>query len=147
MSEHTRLRMVCKSATKPRFNQQNVMMQAVHDEELAGEDDALSKGTPQATITMTVANENRMEFFERGKEYMVDFTPVEGAEDVEDEDETSEESPEETPEGDVDATPEAIELAKEKEIDLKGVKGTGEGGRILKGDVEAAVSEKGEGSE
>jgi pyruvate/2-oxoglutarate dehydrogenase complex dihydrolipoamide acyltransferase (E2) component len=40
---------------------------------------------------------------------------------------------------DVDATDAAAQLAKEAGIDLSTVKGSGEGGRITKPDVEAAI--------
>jgi pyruvate/2-oxoglutarate dehydrogenase complex dihydrolipoamide acyltransferase (E2) component len=39
----------------------------------------------------------------------------------------------------IDATPAAAELANAEGIDLTGVEGTGEGGRITKWDVEAAI--------
>lgn len=42
---------------------------------------------------------------------------------------------------DIDATNAAIKLAKAKGIDLKTVQGTGEDGRILKGDVEKEIEE------
>jgi pyruvate/2-oxoglutarate dehydrogenase complex dihydrolipoamide acyltransferase (E2) component len=40
---------------------------------------------------------------------------------------------------DIDATQSAIELAKANGIDLKSVKGSGQGGKILKKDVEVLV--------
>ena len=39
-----------------------------------------------------------------------------------------------------DATDAAIELAKENEVDLSTIEGTGSGGRILKSDVERALT-------
>jgi len=43
------------------------------------------------------------------------------------------------PSPDLEATEAAIALAKEKGIDLANIKGTGEGGKILKGDVTRAT--------
>lgn len=48
---------------------------------------------------------------------------------------------------DIDATDSAIELARENNIDLSGVEGSGENGRILKRDVSALVGEEPEGEE
>lgn len=42
----------------------------------------------------------------------------------------------------VDATPAAVELAAEHAIDLNGVDGTGEDGRVLVADVEAAIQDE-----
>lgn len=42
------------------------------------------------------------------------------------------------PEG-IDATDTALELAREKDVDLSGVDGTGEDGRIVKKDVKAYI--------
>lgn len=47
--------------------------------------------------------------------------------------------------GDVDATDGAKELAEEKGIDLSTVKGSGDGGRISKSDVQKAVDERDSG--
>lgn len=47
--------------------------------------------------------------------------------------------------GATDATPAAEELAAQEGIDLSTVKGTGKEGRITKGDVDAAVTERAEG--
>jgi pyruvate/2-oxoglutarate dehydrogenase complex dihydrolipoamide acyltransferase (E2) component len=47
----------------------------------------------------------------------------------------------------VNATDGAIKLADEEGIDLSTVEGSGENGRIVKGDVEAAVAARDEGSE
>jgi pyruvate/2-oxoglutarate dehydrogenase complex dihydrolipoamide acyltransferase (E2) component len=51
----------------------------------------------------------------------------------------SERSAEKKANAEVDATPAAAELANAEGIDLTGVEGTGEGGRITKWDVEAAI--------
>lgn len=59
-------------------------------------------------------------------------------------DESEAPMPEESPEAPADATPAAEALAAEEDIDLEEVKGSGEDGRILKSDVEAAVEEKAE---
>lgn len=45
------------------------------------------------------------------------------------------------PEGEIDATDAARELADEYGVDLAFVEGTGEDGRVLKGDVEAAIED------
>lgn len=42
-------------------------------------------------------------------------------------------------EDEVNATPDAIELAKENGVDLSTVEGSGKDGRILKSDVQAAI--------
>lgn len=42
----------------------------------------------------------------------------------------------------VDATEGAKKLAKEHSLDLGSIKGSGEGGRVLKGDVEKALAAK-----
>ena len=42
----------------------------------------------------------------------------------------------------VDATPSAVALAEEREIDLDGVEGSGVDGRVVKSDVEALVLPK-----
>lgn len=42
----------------------------------------------------------------------------------------------------VNATPQAKELADAEGINLLAVRGTGEGGKVLKGDVELAISER-----
>lgn len=40
----------------------------------------------------------------------------------------------------VDATPSAVALAKEEGVDLSALSGSGKGGRITKGDVQAAIA-------
>lgn len=47
----------------------------------------------------------------------------------------------------VDATPAAAVLADEHGIDLAGVKGTGAGGKIIKGDVQAYLDAQATGDE
>ena len=41
----------------------------------------------------------------------------------------------------VDATPEAWELAEQRQVDMRRVQGSGKGGRILKSDVEAFLGD------
>lgn len=51
-----------------------VQMQAAYGTE--GDNAMWSKYTPSATLTMSITNPSAIEAFEPGKEYYVDFTPV-----------------------------------------------------------------------
>lgn len=56
--------------------------------------------------------------------------------------EVKEAKPVEVIHSEINAAPSTIEFANEHDIDLSQVKGTGSGGRILKGDVEAALQSR-----
>lgn len=42
--------------------------------------------------------------------------------------------------GHIDITPEAAQLCRDEEVNPRGIDGTGEGGRVLKSDVEAVLT-------
>lgn len=48
---------------------------------------------------------------------------------------------------DIDATPEAVELAEEGGVDITEIQGTGKDGRILVGDVQAEIDKRAEASD
>lgn len=57
--------------------QQDVMLETRYDPELSKEDNAFSNATPSGQMRFVVSNPNLAGFFEAGKAYYIDITPVE----------------------------------------------------------------------
>lgn len=77
MSQKARCKFTVQSVEGDPATNATVKMETEYDEELSNEDAAFSQATPWGDMTFAVSNPNLADFFEEGKSYYVDISPVE----------------------------------------------------------------------
>lgn len=80
MTQQIRAKVKVYGVTKhedPNYPSEFIRISAVYSDDKTTENYSFSKATPSLDMTMAISNPGAFNFFEQGKEYYLDFKPVE----------------------------------------------------------------------